>query len=121
MLQNRTFRLVYFPDIWYDIEETAERLYAMNKEERKTIQQQYMDKMVNHLPTLRSAAKLTQNQFGEKLGIARSTVVVLESKGRPLQWNMYLAMVLIFLQNEDSKKLLESFEIYDEKYLQEIT
>jgi len=89
----------------------------MNKEERKAIQNQYMDKMVERLPTLRSAAKLTQNQFAKKLGVARSTIVVIESRGRQLQWNMYLAMILVFMQHEDSKKLLESFELFDEKFL----
>ena len=79
-----------------------------------------MDKMIDHLPTLRTAAKITQNQFAKKLGVARSTIVVIESRGRQLQWNMYLAMVLVFMQHKDSKKLLESFELFDEKFLQEI-
>ena len=92
----------------------------MNKVERKKVQRQYVDKMVDYLPTLRSAAKITQNQLAKKLGIARSTMVVIESRGRPLQWHMYLAMVLVFMQNEDSNKLLESFELFDEKFLQGI-
>jgi len=92
----------------------------MNKEERKNIQSEYMDKMVGYLPTLRSVAKLTQNQLAKKLGVARSTMVAIESRSRPLQWHMYLAMVLVFMQNEDSKKLLESFELFDDKFLQDI-
>jgi len=92
----------------------------MNKEERKVFQNQYMDKLVNYLPTLRSASKLTQNQLAKKLGVARSTMVVIESRGRQLQWHMYLAMVLVFMQNEDSRKLLESFELFDKEFLQRI-
>jgi len=92
----------------------------MNKEERKTIQRQYMDRLIDHLPTLRSAAKLTQNQFAKKLGVVRSTVVVAESRGRQLQWHMYLAMVYVFRQYEDSNKLIDSFEIFDEKFFHEI-
>ena len=79
-----------------------------------------MDKTVEYLPVLRSAARITQNQLAKKLGVARSTVVVIEHRGRQLQWNMYLAMVLIFTQNEDSKKLIESFELFDGKFLDEI-
>jgi len=93
----------------------------MNKEERKLGQDQYMEKMIKYLPTLRSAARITQNQLAKKLGVARSTMVVIESRGRKLQWNMYLAMVLVFMQDENSRKLLESFEVYDEKFLQKIT
>jgi len=92
----------------------------MKKEERKTKQDQYVDKMVDHLPTLRAAAKITQNQLAKKLGVARSTMVIIESRGRKLQWHMYLAMVLVFTQNEDSRKLLKSFQIFNDDFLQKI-
>jgi len=80
-----------------------------------------MDKMVEYLPMFRSAAKITQNQLAKKLGVARSTMVAIESRRRPLQWHMYLAMVLVFTQNEDSSKLLDSFELFDAMFLQRIT
>ena len=92
----------------------------MHKEERKAVQRQYMDKLLDHLPTLRAAARITQNQLAKKLGVARSTIVVIESRGRQLQWHMYLAMILVFMQHEDSKKLLESFELFDKDFLQKI-
>jgi len=92
----------------------------MNKNERRNIQDHYINKMIAHLPTLRSTARITQNQLAKKLGVTRSTVVVIESRKRPLQWYMYLALVLVFMQSEDSRKLLESFEMFDEKFLQKI-
>ena len=92
----------------------------MNKEERKVIQLQKIDRLVEYLPVLRSAARITQNQLGKKLGIARSTVVVIEHRQRQMQWYMYLAIVLVFMQNEDSKKLLESFELFDKDFLDNI-
>jgi len=92
----------------------------MDKEKRKAIQTQYTDKMVEYLPTLRSATKVTQNQLAKKIGVARSTMVAIESRNRKLQWYLYLAMVLVFIQNEDSKVLIDSFELFDEIFLQEI-
>jgi DNA-binding XRE family transcriptional regulator len=92
----------------------------MDKERRKAIQTQYTEKMVVYLPTLRSAAKITQNHLAKKIGVARSTVVAIESKNRKLQWYIYLAMVLVFMQNDDSKKLLESFGLFEESFIQEI-
>lgn len=92
----------------------------MEREERKKMQFQYMDKMVDYLPTLRSAAKLTQNQLAKRLGIARSTMVVIESRGRKLQWYMYLAMVLIFMQNDNSKRLIEALELFDSDFITKI-
>ena len=92
----------------------------MEKDRRKAIQSQYTEKMVEYLPTLRSAAKITQNQLAKKIGVARSTMVAIESKSRKLQWYIYLALVLVFIQNSDSKKLIESFELFDEDFLQSI-
>jgi len=90
----------------------------MDKDKRKEIQAQYTDKMVEYLPTLRSVAKITQNQLAKKIGVSRSTMVAIESKNRKLQWYLYLAMVLLFMQKEDSRKLLESFELFDEDFLE---
>ena len=92
----------------------------MDKEEQSVIQRQYMDKFLDRLPMLRSAAKITQIQFAKKLGVSRSTVVVIETREREFKWNMYLSMVLVFIQHEDSRKLLESFELFDSEFLQNI-
>ena len=92
----------------------------MNKIERMEIQKQYTEKMVDYLPVLRASAQITQNQLAKKLGVTRSTAVAIESRKRPLQWYMYLAMITVFMQNEDSKKLLESFRLYDAELLQRI-
>jgi len=92
----------------------------MEKEKRKAMQTQYTDRMVEYLPTLRSVAKITQNQLAKKIGVARSTIVAIESRNRKLQWYLYLAMVLVFMQNEDSNKLLDSFELFDKEFLKRI-
>jgi len=113
--QNKTFGIDSKPEMCYLVIGCI-----MKKEERKTKQDQYVDKMVDHLPTLRAAAKITQNQLAKKLGVARSTMVIIESRGRKLQWHMYLAMVLVFTQNEDSRKLLKSFQIFNDDFLQKI-
>ena len=92
----------------------------MNKTERSVIQRQYLDKFLDRLPLLRSAAGITQHQLANKLGVARSTVAVIELRERQFKWPMYLAMVLVFMQHEDSKKLMENFELFDGSFLAEI-
>ncbi len=89
-------------------------------EERKAKQQQYTEKMVEYLPLLRTAAKLTQNQVAKSLAITRASMIHFETRKRSLPFQTYLALVLIFMQYEDSKKLMESFELYDEEFLQSI-
>ena len=73
--------------------------------------------MVKNLPILRAALELTQEQLGKKLGMSRQTIVAIENKKRPLPWSLYLAIVFVFTHNESTKKLLESFELYDERFI----
>lgn len=91
-----------------------------NKEERIEKQQEYAERMAEYLPLLRTAAKLTQNQIAKRLAITRASVISFENKKRKVPFHIYLALVLIFMQNEDSKKLMESFELYNEEFLQGI-
>ena len=81
------------------------------------MQDEYTERMVKNLPILRAAIGFTQAQLGKKLGMSRQTIVAIEDEKRPFPWSLYLAMVLVFMQNEDSKKLLESFQLYDPKFL----
>ena len=90
------------------------------KEERRMIQSEYADKMVGYLPVLRAAANITQNQLAKRLAVTRPTIMSIETRKRPLQFHLYLAMVLVFMQNEDSKKLLDSFELFDGNLLENI-
>ena len=92
----------------------------MNQREVGAMQKEYIGRMVKNLPTLRMTAGFTQAQLGKKVGMSRQSIVAIENEKRPLPWSLYLAMVLVFMQNENSKKLMESFELYDEAFLQKI-
>lgn len=58
---------------------------------------------VVYLPTLRSTTKVMQNQHAMRIGVAHTSMVAFESMNRRLY--LYLDMALVFMQNEDSKKL----------------
>ena len=92
----------------------------MNQREVGAMQNEYIERMVKKLPVLRMTAGYTQAQLGKKVGMSRQSMVAIENRKRPLPWSLYLAIVLVFMQNDDSKKLMENFELYDEKFLQEI-
>ena len=89
----------------------------MDKKQREETKKLYIDRMVKHLPTLRASIHVTQNQLAKKLGVTRTTMVAIESGRRPLQWYMYLAIVAVFLQYDDARKLLDSFELFDENLI----
>ena len=77
------------------------------------MQDEYLKRMVGNLPIVRVAAGFTQAQLGEKIGVSRQTIVAIENGKRPLPLSLYLAMVLVFMQNENSLKLMDSFNLYD--------
>jgi len=92
----------------------------MDQREAGAMQGEYIERMVKNLPTLRTSVGLTQAQLGKKVGMSRQSIVAIENGKRPVPWSLYLAMVLVFMQNDNSKKLMESFELYDEEFIQKI-
>ena len=92
----------------------------MNQREVGAMKNEYIERMVKNLPVLRMSAGLTQAQLGKKVGMSRQSIVAIENGKRPLPWSLYLAMVLVFMQNDSSKVLMESFNLYDEEFLQGI-
>ncbi len=75
--------------------------------------EEYINKMVENLPLLRTAISLTQEQLAEKVGVSRQTIIAIEKKRRCLSWTLYLALVAIFLANEKSSELIRNLQILD--------
>jgi len=75
--------------------------------------EQYIEKMVKHLPVLRATLRLKQWELAEKVGVTRQTIVDIENHKRVLPWSLYLAFVLVFQQYMDSKILLDRLELFD--------
>lgn len=89
----------------------------ITKEERKTKQIEYSEKMVEYMPVLRTAAQLTQNQLAKRLAVTRATIINIENKKRPLQFHMYLAMILIFMQYQNSNELIKRLYLFDKEFI----
>lgn len=81
-------------------------------------QEEYLEKMTKYLPVLRAALKISQRELAEKIGVTRQSMMNIETRRSPLQWPTYLAMVFLFQQNEDTKKLLYSLELFDDKMIE---
>ena len=76
------------------------------------MQDEYISRMVKNLPVLRAAVGLTQEQLGSKVGVSRQTIVAIENQKNPLTWSLYLAVVCVFEQYEESKELVEKLKIF---------
>jgi DNA-binding XRE family transcriptional regulator len=90
----------------------------MKKKETVAMQDEYINALIKNLPVLRAAAKVTQAQLADKVGVSCQTIVSIETKKRPMPWTLYLAMVFVFERYEESKKLLESFELFQQKLIE---
>jgi len=84
------------------------------------MQNRYIDSMVENMPVLRATVKMTQATLANKVGISRQSIVYIETGKRPMTWSLYLAMCCVFEQYEASKKLLESFELFDKDFIKAI-
>ena len=92
----------------------------MERRELMDMQKKYMDIMIKNMPVLRAAMNITQEELAKKVGVSRQTIVSIETRKRPMSWSLYLAMICVFEHHEDSKKLLESLELFDEQFIKEI-
>lgn len=74
-----------------------------------------VDKMVDNLPVLRKKLKLSQEGLANFIGSSRNTVMLIENRKRPMTWNTFLSLVLLFEKNEETRVLLRALGIYTEE------
>ena len=70
------------------------------------------DNLTKNLPVLRAKLGINQAELAEKIGIARQTLTAIESGKREMTWVTFVALTLLFLQNEDTKALLPVVNVY---------
>ena len=71
-----------------------------------------MIKLIDNLPTLRKRLNLTQVELSTMIGLSRYTIMALEKKQRNITWNTFLSLLMIFMANCETNKLLCAMEIY---------
>ena len=72
--------------------------------------------MTENLPTLRKKLDISQEELSSVLGVNRSTVAAIENHKMTKTWNMFLALLLVFIKNEETNKLLNVMEIYTDEF-----
>lgn len=75
-----------------------------------------MDNMVNNLPALRKVLGVSQEGLADMVGLNRSSIAAIENHKRKLSWDTFLALVLIFIKNPATDKLLNVMEIYTDEF-----
>lgn len=69
-------------------------------------QQEMINQLVQKLPQIRRKMKISQTEFGEKVGLSRQTISSIERGNVNLSWNNYLAIMLFIFANSDRCKTL---------------
>lgn len=75
-----------------------------------------INNMADNLAMLRTRLGLTQEELADKIGVSRSTVISIENKKRTMTWNTFLSLVLLFIKNESTNKLLNVLGIYTDEF-----
>lgn len=85
-------------------------------EGRKLDKEALIQRMTDNLPMLRTRLGLTQEDLADKIGLSRSTVVAIENRKREMTWNTFLSLMLLFIKNEITNKLLTALDIYTDDF-----
>ena len=74
-----------------------------------------MKNMCNNLAVFRTKLNVSQEDLADRLGITRQSISAFEGGHRKLTWSVFLALVLIFFKNQETKRLLVALEIYTQE------
>ncbi len=67
----------------------------------------YIDKLTQFLPELRGVLGISQSQLAEYIGSTRQSINSYENRKRPMMWDTFMSLMLIFIVNNDTKKKLD--------------
>lgn len=68
--------------------------------------------MAQNLSVLRVKLNLSQEDLADVLGVTRQTISAIENGQRNMSWTVFLSLVLIFLKNRETKRLMVLLGIY---------
>ena len=71
--------------------------------------------MSSNLSVLRLKLNLSQEDLAEILGVTRQTISAIESGQRQMTWQTFLSLILVFLKNKETKRLMILLGIYTKK------
>lgn len=77
--------------------------------------------MSENLSVLRAKLNLSQEDLADVLGVTRQTISAIENEQRNMSWSIFLSLILIFLKNKETKRLMILLGIYTKELSDFIT
>lgn len=78
---------------------------------------QYENLLAENLQMLRGKLNISQAELAETLGVSRQTINAVENGRQSMSWNLFIALILFFSYNKDTKKLLPIIHIHINKII----
>ncbi len=85
------------------------------KKINEAIKQNAIEKITSNLVVLRTAMHLSQSDLADLLGLSRQSLVAIENRKRRMTWNVFLSLLFVFMQNKETRMLIELFDIYSDE------
>ena len=76
------------------------------------------ERMADKLLVFRTMLRLSQAELADLIGVTRQTIAAMETKKRPISWNLYLTLILVLSKNYSTHQLLILYEIYTDELQQ---
>lgn len=70
--------------------------------------------LVENLPVFRAKLGATQATFAQRVGLTKTTLNHIENHKKELTWNNFITIILLLIQNDDTKPLVEVMGLYPE-------
>lgn len=77
--------------------------------------QELISRFVDELSVLRVKLGMSQDELSSIVGISRQTYSSMETKRRKMSWSVYLSLVLVFDNNEQTHEMLRSVGLFPER------
>lgn len=102
---------VIFAKHAYFANEVKEEIMATNHNNPDFEKEYYQKLMAEHLPELRKTLGISQSDLAEYIGSTRQSINSIENKKRPMMWDTFMSLMLLFISNNDTKKQLDDLNI----------
>lgn len=84
-------------DYWHFTDEEKEKLVKI---------------LTRELPALRGAAKATQDEIANVIGVSRQTYNAVEMQKRKMSWNTYMSLILFFDYNPNTHYTIRQLDAF---------
>lgn len=84
---------------------------ALNENKRTEL----INILVDNLPVFRAKLGATQDTFAQRVGLTKTTLNHIENHKKELTWGNFIAIVLLLIQNEETKPFVDLMGLYPEE------